>query len=551
MQLYNARIRNQAASVLNTLPLRQKIGQMVQFNARNLNILQNKYSDEEIAERFPFGSFFSGFDIIGLVGKRLANENNQRDYEKFTRLPLIITGDLENGAGTELLPNPTVLGATDDPELAYKFGRVIAQRGRYYGFHWTFAPVADVVQNWLAPAVGVRALGTDPGKVAVMVENIIRGMKDYGLMSTAKHFPGDGYDFRNQHLGVASCDLNRAEWNKIYGSVFQRAIDAGTNAIMPGHLALPCVDKRKFPAVLSKPILTGLLREEMGFDGVLVSDALYMGGFVSFRSYEKRMITMINAGIDVMLWPEEDIFDIVEKAVEWGDIPVERINEAARRQLEMKVAAGLIGSEQVPEVADAPDYDDVAREIAERGTVLVRDRKNLFPLDSEKVKNILLYAVDYPESPSCDPQDKRIKYVVKGLQEHGAKVTVRPVKNCLDLLELERSGARYDAVIFIFTQKPYYTSRAEGMALEAVWMSSNTRYHDPIVVSFYVPYIITENPCSTATFINACSDCPASQRAVVRLLYGEIPFRGKNQLDMQADDSAHNEWDKISYKSYK
>ena len=113
------------------------------------------------------------------------------------------------------------------------------------------------------------------------------------------------------------------------------------------------------------------------------------------------------------------------------------------------------------------------------------------------------------------------------------------------------SGARYDAVIFIFTQKPYYTSRTEGMALEAVWMTNNTRYHDPIVVSLYVPYIITENPCSTSAFINACSDCPASQRALVRLLYGEIPFRGKNQLDVHADDSAHDEWNKISYKSYK
>ena len=551
MQLYDANVKQQAKEILDTLSLRQKIGQMVQFNIRNVRMLTEKYSYEEIAERFPFGSFFSGIDVIGLVGKRLKGVESLQNYNKIAKVPLIVSGDLENGGGGDPMPNQIVLGAVGDPELAYRFGRVIAQRGRSTGFHWTFAPVTDLILNWLASAIGVRALGSDPERVSVLLENIIRGMQDYGLMTTAKHFPGDGYDFRNQHIGVASDDLTREEWDKTFGKVFQRAINAGTNAIMPGHIALPCVDGRGFPATISKPILTDLLRGEMGFEGVLVSDALIMSGFVSFRSYEKRMIAMINAGMDVMLWPEPDIFDLLEKAVEWGDVPMSRIDESALRQLEMKVAAGVVGNISVPEIADAPDYDDVATEIAERGTVLVRDRNQVLPLKKEEVKNVMVYVADYYENSEPDPAGKNIKYIVEGLQARGADVTVKSRGNCLELLDFEIEGGKYDAVIYLFTQNPTYMTRISGIALEAIWQSSNTLKHNPIVVSLYSPYVVTENPCHTGAFINACSSCPASQKAVVKLIYGEIPFQGKSPVPLLADDHAQDEWEKISFKCCK
>lgn len=550
MNLYSDAVKAQAKQVLDTLTLREKIGQMVQFNVRNVKNLTEKYSYSEIAERFPFGSFFSGIDVIGLVGKRLRGIDSLENYNKVAKIPLIVSGDLENGGGGEPLPPQIVLAAADDPELAYNFGRVIAQRGRSTGFHWTFAPVVDVILSWLAPAVGVRALGADPEKVAVLAENIVKGMQDHGLCATAKHFPGDGFDVRNQHLGVAVDEMSRDEWEKSFGKVYRRVIDAGVRSIMAGHIALPCVDPRRFPAVLSEKISTDLLRNELGFDGVLVSDALIMSGFVSFRSYEKRMIAQINAGIDVMLWPEEDIFDLLEKAVEWGDIPAERIDESARRQLEMKVASGVIGGNAM-KIEDASDYDDIGRQIAEKGTVLVRDRKKVLPLDQGKVKKVMVYIADFDEKAEPNPEDKRYKIILDGLKAHGAEVVLKSKGNCLDIFDFERNGGQYDAVIFLFTQFPNYNIRICGPALEAVWMASNTIKHDPVIVSLYSPYVVTENPAGTAAVINACSDCPASQRAVVKLLYGEIPFKGKSPVPLYADDSAQDEWEKISYKCCK
>ncbi len=548
MKLYNDQVRAIAQSALDGLSLRQKIGQMVQFNVRNVRMLAEKYSYAEIAERFPFGSFFSGVDVINLVGNRLKGAEALQEYNQVAKIPLIVSGDLENGISADPMPPQLVLAAADDPELAYRFGRVIAQRGRATGFHWTFAPVVDVILNWLAPAIGLRALGSDPEKVATLAENIIRGMQDYGLMTTAKHFPGDGWDFRNQHLGVAVDDMSQTDWEKSFGMVYRRVIDAGVNAIMPGHIALPWKDDRNFPAVLSAPILRDLLRDELGFEGVLVSDALIMSGFVSFRSYEKRMIAQVNAGIDVMLWPEPDIFDLVEKAVEWGDIPMERIDESARRQLEMKAAAGIIGDLPVKEVADAPDYAEVAREIAERGTVLVRDRNHALPLVAGKVKKVLVNIAGYNEKDHPDRDDKRFKIFLDELEARGAQVELKANGNCLDLLDFELKGGRYDAVIFLFLAAPGYMNRLSGLALESVWMSSNTIKHNPIIISFYTPYVVTENPVSTAAVVNACSDCPASQRAVAKLIYGEIPFQGKSPVPLLADDRAQDEWAKITYR---
>ena len=159
MSLYPTEIQNAASKILGTMSLREKIGQMVQFNSRNLKYLRKMMSDQEILERYPFGSYFSGSDVIDLIGHRVKGRDLIEPIQKASRIPLLIAGDLEEGAGDEELPSLTVLGATGDTKLAYDFGKVLAKRARCYGFHWTYGPVADIVMNWLAPNSATRALG--------------------------------------------------------------------------------------------------------------------------------------------------------------------------------------------------------------------------------------------------------------------------------------------------------------------------------------------------------------------------------------------------------
>ena len=552
MMLYPTPVRNAAADYLKTLTMREKIGQMVQFNSRNLKNLRARMSDAEIMERYPFGSYFSGSDVIDLIGHRIKGQDSIESLKKAAKIPLLIAGDLETGAGGEELPNLTVVGAARDPELAYEFGKVLAQRARCCGFHWTYGPVSDIVMNWLSPTTAVRALGSDPETVALLAAQIIRGMQDQGLCATAKHFPGDGCDFRNQHIGRAADMLTKAQWDATFGKVYRSVIGAGVKAIMAGHIGLPCVDDRGFPATLSDRLCTGLLRNELGFRGVLVTDALIMSGFVSFRSYEKRMITMINSGADVMLWPETDIFELVEKAVDAGDIPEQRLDEAAQRVLEMKFACGLLGNEPLPAPREPGEaYDLTARKIAEKGTVLVCDRNHFLPLKPETARDLLVVVADEPERLRDQDlrQYPRVVHFLDELETRGARITVKSKLNCLHLADSESSGDKYDAVLVLFTLNPFYSGRISGETTEMIWMMSNFRHSKVIAVSLFSPYLITENPWTPAAVINTGSYCPASQRAAVKLIYGEIEANTRPPQDLLMDDHPLEEWAKIQYKS--
>lgn len=557
MPLDSEVVKNTAAAFCQKLSFREKIGQMVQFYGQNLKFLREKYSDAEWMTRYPFGSFFSGADVIDLVGRRIQDGGGIRNLAPYVKCPLLVAGDLENGAGEFQMPHLQVLGSTHDPALAYEFGKVIAQRARVCGFHWTFGPVVDIVLNWLNPASSLRSLGSDPDEVAEMSAAIIRGMQDNGLCATAKHYPGDGWDFRNQHIGTVADDMSREEWQSTFGKVYRRVIRTGVRSIMVGHIALPWADDSMLPATLSEKISTQLLREELHFEGVLVSDALVMSGFVSFPDARKRLIAAVNAGIDVLLWPDPECFDILERAVEAGDIPERRIEESALRVLEMKAAAGLIPVRESG--AEAPGEDDtrehfelVAKTVAEKGTVLLADRNGFLPLTLSRGTRILAVIADDPEALQGVEDLRRyprVSYLLDELEKRGAEVTVKVNLNCLAIREMEEHAIPCDAVLVLFTQHPRYAFRLSGMPLEMVWMMNYFEKTKVIGISLYSPYLLMENPDTPAAVIHACDDCPASQRAVVRILCGEILPQRRSSVPMPQAGKGVENWEKISYRS--
>lgn len=254
------------------------------------------------------------------------------------------------------LPFMMGLGATNDPEIAYDYGKATALEARSIGANWTFSPVSDLNINRRNPLVNNRAMTDDADRACRLLPQIVRGMQENGIAACAKHFPGDGMDYRDQHITTTVNSLEMADWYETFGKVYRNMIAAGVDSIMAGHIALPAYKQEKsarfdmpLPATLNRALITDLLKGELGFEGVVVTDALGMGGFAGwYDSREIAEIESFKAGCDMMLWPTPAFADNLEKAILSGEVPMERLDDAVSRILRVKEKAGLFSEDYTP-----------------------------------------------------------------------------------------------------------------------------------------------------------------------------------------------------------
>ena len=533
-----------AERLLAGMSLREKIGQTCQ--AQLSGILSRASGDlAGYLARYPVGSVFAGKEIIGgAEADADAMRQVMEVCQRTSTIPLSVAGDLENGAGGAIrglteFPQLMALGAAASPELAYEYGRWTATEARQAGFNWTFGPVADLSLNWLNPVLGTRCLGDRPDDCIPLLDSLIRGYQDHGLSATAKHFPGDGVDFRDQHLCVSINSLDEKSWRASYGRVFSAVIKAGVQSIMAGHIALPWLDARRgqggrpTPATVSAPILTRLLREEMGFQGIIVSDALIMAGFTSWAKHRERTIAAFNAGIDVMLWPGENYFDIMADAVEAGEVPLSRLDESVRRILAFKTVQGLLHSAETarpPEpVTICCGAQELATAVAARSLTLARNRRAVLPLRADAIHNVLiLYACAQPDSALS-----RIAPFVKKLETRGINVRVHVNGNCMDIAKMEEAGERFDVFLCLFDQHMHdlkNTMRPMGEMGECLWTLQNTETLDPVIISLGSPYLLNDMPYAD-TLVNAYSSDISVLEALDKALFGEAGFPGKAPVE--------------------
>ena len=326
------------------LTLRQKIGQtMLMLPDRVLELKLGGGSLTTLFERYPVTGYFMGWKLYDGVADdhKVAHIRAEIEtYQKASRLPLLFQEDYESGVnlpGMTPFPRAMALGAANSPELAYAYGQNLAGEARSVGVRWVLHPVADLNLNPLNPITNVRSISDDPDKAIRLLARQIAGLQENGVAATIKHFPGDGVDSRDQHLATTCNAFSREQWYRYHGRGFQELSREGVAAIMPGHITLPACQKERLnglppPATLSKELLTGLLKDEMGFKGVIVSDAMTMGGFRGW--YPSRMegeIQSFLAGVDVLLWPSYEYLDEVEKRIQEGRIPMERLDDAVAR----------------------------------------------------------------------------------------------------------------------------------------------------------------------------------------------------------------------------
>ncbi len=528
------------------LSLREKIGQTLIHMPNPEQEIKLHGSLEKFMEKNPVGGMFS----LNRDGENFTYKLLERykKYLKASKIPLFHIDDMESGAGCNIqdltaLPHLMALGATDSEDIAYNYGKATAIEARCAGVTWIFAPVVDLPLNPLNPTTTHRAVGDDPEMVVRIVSKIIKGMQDNGLAATLKHFPGDGIDYRDQHLLTSCNSLSLDEWWKYSGRAFQGCIDAGAYAIMPGHISLPAYQKEKIegvypPATLSRELLTNLLKEEMDFKGVVVSDALVMSGFKGYFSDEQADIEAFKAGCDVMLWTTPNYINNMEKAVLSGEVSMERLDDAVSRIWDLKNKLGLFDSDFPDMEALTPEITDFARktatELAENSITLLRDKKNLLPIDKEKHKKILLAGVAPYQSKFED-----LVVFKEELEKRGAVVTFQKnVRFETDLKYTDTLSEKYDLIIFAIhrhSHHPIGPMSFTGDEAESLWAVNSLDRNKTIVVSLGNPHFYNEYFEGVHVYINAYSYVDFSQKALVKALYGEIPFRGKSPVNLSVD----------------
>lgn len=513
------------------LSLREKILQTVV-----IKVDKDRFVSDPVGGAFFGGEIITDAEDVGIeAGRTILSQ-----YKENAKIPILLTGDFENGCGSvwkglTALPYLMSLGAANDAQLAYEYGKATALEATMVGANWSFSPVCDLNINKRNPLVNVRALTDDVDLAARLLPQVIRGMQENGLAACAKHFPGDGLDYRDQHIITTKNTLGLEDWKKLSGRVFEEMIQAGVYSIMPGHIAFPAYQQETainglhLPATLSYELITKLLKQEMGFAGVVVSDALNMGGFNGwYPSRERSEIECFKAGCDMMLWPSKNYVDNMVEAVESGYVSQERLDDAVSRILSMKEKMGLFDTQKAPvKNLTEPEKCFVAQtqqKTAEKSITLVRDNANIFPLTTEKYKRIMVIPVTH-HAPAL--QDAEL--LCEELRARGFEVEYRQngLQHIKGTLAEEDQVDGCDLVLYaLFSRSFRPVGFLDFHSTEAmkIWRSLEYGGEKTAVVSFGSPYFGQQYFERALTYVNAYSMLPCSVKAFVRAAVGEIPF---------------------------
>ena len=468
-------------------------------------------------------------------------------------VPLLVAADFEAGAGfrvsgvyalpnmlempgATVLPPAMALGAADDEDYAYSAGRITGIEARALGVHITFAPVLDVNNNPANPIINTRSFGEDPERVAALGAAFIRGAHEAGLLATAKHFPGHGDTGTDSHVALPVIPGDRARLDSLELVPFRRAIAEGVDAVMTAHVAAPGIlGAGAPPATLSQYFMTDMLRDDLGFDGVLFTDALDMAAIADDYGASEAAIRSLEAGSDVLLMPRDPLRAIaaVVGAVRSGRLTAGRIEASARRVLELKARARLhegaqIDPDAIPRLVGTQWHESFARGVAARSITLVRNEADAVPLDRRGSRSVLSVTFAGANDLAAGRVFNR---------ELGRAVRVRRARIGADTHpdtyeSLLRRARSVDAVIFSAYVRPGAASDSTDLPEEVrgFFDRLDAAGRTPVLVSFGSPYLLNSVP-DAETYLIAWGGADASQEAAARALLG-APVSGRLPISL-------------------
>ena len=473
----------------------------------------------------------------------LSNELQKMATSQGAGIPLFIAADQEGGyvarlPGAASFPGNMGLGAAGDPILARKVAEVTARELRACGINMNFAPVVDVNSNPNNPVIGVRSFGESVEVVSELGVAMVEGLQSEGILATVKHFPGHGDTSLDSHIALPTVPHDKARLKEVELKPFQAAIDAGVDVVMTAHVTFPAFEpKPGLPATLSRHVLTGLLREDMGFRGLIVTDAMEMGAIVKNFGLEEAAVMAVNAGADIVLvgWPDDwrdarRVVEALKEAVSKGAIPMSRVDESVQRVLQAKAKRGILQSpfvdeKKAKELVGSEDNRRLALEAARKSICLVRDQGSLIPLGTESCGKVLVVypkvgALVQVEDGSGDPTS-----LAGYLEPALGKVDEMSMSQNPDSAEQGKITAKakdYDTVI-ILTSRPW-SGGCRGQAQVVANLAK--KMQRVIAVALREPYDLKRYG-EVGTYLAIFNSSGTSMKALGDVLTGDVKPEGK------------------------
>jgi beta-N-acetylhexosaminidase len=445
------------------------------------------------------------------------------------------------------------ISATNDFKYAKSLGEICGSEGEALGVNWSFAPIVDIDNNFRNPITNTRTFGSDVSKVLGCGVSYIEALQKHKLAACAKHFPGDGMDERDQHLVTTINDLSCEGWMNSYGKVYKACIDAGVKTIMAGHIMLPSYTKKYnpnvkdediLPATLSKEIITDLLKGELGFNGLVITDSTTMAGLNMAMPREKLVPMTIASGCDMFLFTKnlEEDFSYMKNGVLSGLITEERLDDALTKILALKASLGLHKSDNLPDMdkvnllVGKEEHKKVAKEIADMSITLVKNKENLLPISPKRYKRVLFYSLESTAgSMGFSVAVGANNRFMEKLKENGFEVTLFVPKPGFEgtMASAKEIIDNYDLIIYsanLATKSNQTTVRIEWCkpmgANVPIYMNSVPT----IFVSLENPYHLLDVP-RIKTFINTYGSTDVILDALIDKLLGKSEFKGVSPVD--------------------
>ena len=537
-----------AQRTLARMTLREKVGQlMMPFVLGNFAPEGSETHDRivNVIEQENVGA------VIMSVGSPSEVAVKLNDLQNHSKYPLLVAADLETGAGFRFrgavhiptnialggattFPSLMAFGATGDPRHAYQLGRITALEARTMGVHVPFAPVLDVNNNPDNPIINIRSFGEDPNAVAALGAAFVRGLQDYGAVATGKHFPGHGDTGTDSHLDLPVIRVGRERLDAVELVPFRAAIAAGMQGIMTAHIAVPEISGETIPATVSKPMLTDLLRSDLGFDGIVFTDAMDMAAVNRLFPRGEAAVRAVLAGADVIVMPRDvkQAIDAIIEAIDEGRLTEARLDESVGRLLRLKEDLGLaeeraVPLEMIPQVVGVPKHMEMAREVAERSITLIRNERNLLPLLGTRRARVMSVSFRNPGDVLSG------RYFDGRLRETYPRLVTRSVdagtnSEGYEAL-LSRAGRSDLVVVSVYSN---YAGRVELPDATVEFVSELARRGiTHVLISFGNPYLISLFP-DARVYLLAWSSAQVSQQAAADALFGDIAITGRSPIGM-------------------
>jgi len=532
--VFNTPVNDFIISKLQSMNLREKAAQMVvssivpegfDESSTDFKKLKKLCQDEKIGGCIFFKGSSSDY-------ARLSNK-----LQSFSETPLLISADFERGTKMRvtdgnLYPNNMAIGAAGNEKLAFEMGLQIAKETRLLGVHQNYAPVCDVNNNPNNPIINVRSFGEDPSLVSRMSEAMIKGLRYGGVIATVKHFPGHGDTEVDSHKDLPVLNFDMQRLNTLELVPFKNAIDKGVMSVMIAHLSFPELESTpNIPSSLSSNIVQGLLIDKLGFNGLVVTDALNMKGITKYFSASEVAVMCVEAGIDLILMPidEKTTIDAIVGAVQTGKISEERINRSTEKILKAKEWLGLFENKYVndADVYKTIDYtraNEIALNIAKESITLVKDDNNFLPLKDANKKTLIISLSDGKDNLNTGTYlDTYSKYFPNSV------TLEKTIDFDSQSLSSELSNAEsYDQIIIgVFAKVKFGTGKITVLPTHADFLNNLSSHNKNFtVISFGNPYLLKEFP-AVPSYICAYGDADVSIEASLMAVNGQIKFKGK------------------------